>query len=180
MSFLRSADDRIVLDRPPRRRSIVSASPRTSWIWTITATLVGFTVLLWVAAQIGQASQNAKGKPAPSRQDPLTSSPGAQETVVGDVQRVAVGQDSESPAPTAGGAQGPAMEVPREVLAMLDQRKQSLDRREEAVRRNEERLLALRAEVDKLLAKNEAMARRIETALAKEAQQAAGQKMAQA
>lgn len=51
--------------------------------------------------------------------------------------------------------QGPALDVPREVIAMLDLRKRDLDKREENVRTSEERLTLLKAEIEKLLARHE-------------------------
>ena len=51
--------------------------------------------------------------------------------------------------------QGPALSVPREVIDMLDQRKQSLDSREAALRGAEERLLVLKGELERILAKQE-------------------------
>jgi flagellar motility protein MotE (MotC chaperone) len=51
--------------------------------------------------------------------------------------------------------QGPALSVPREVIDMLDQRKQNLDRREAALRGAEERLLVLKAELERILEKQE-------------------------
>lgn len=177
---LYSTGDRILLGRRNNRR-MASASPsRMSWLWTVGGGLVGSIVLLWMMVQMGQASPNTKGKPAITQEDLPAPPSGAQQTVLVDGPGSAAGQNGEPPVPTGKNIQGPALEVPQEVLVMLDQRKRSLDRREEAVRQNEERLLALRDEVDKLLAQNEAMAKRIETAVAKEEQRAAGQKTAQA
>ncbi|CUQ67104.1 MotE family protein [Candidatus Nitrospira inopinata] len=177
---LYSTEDRIFLSRRNNRRAALASPSRMSWLWTVGGGLVGSIVLLWVMVQMGQASPNAKGRPALPQQDSLTQPSGTQQAALGDDRRSAAEQNGESSTPADKEIQGPALEVPREVLAMLDQRKRSLDRREEAVRQSEERLLALRAEVDKLLAQNEAMAKRIETAVAKEEQRAAGQKTAQA
>jgi flagellar motility protein MotE (MotC chaperone) len=54
--------------------------------------------------------------------------------------------------------QGPALTVPREIIDMLDQRKQNLDRREAALRGAEERLLILKGELEQILAKQERLA----------------------
>jgi flagellar motility protein MotE (MotC chaperone) len=54
--------------------------------------------------------------------------------------------------------QGPALTVPREIIDMLDQRKRHLDRREASLRGAEERLLALKAELEQILTKNEQLA----------------------
>jgi flagellar motility protein MotE (MotC chaperone) len=66
----------------------------------------------------------------------------------------------ESPTPTAEPAQGPALTVPEEVIAMLQQRKQDLERRENAVRTAEGQLALLKAEVEQILSKVEAVEKR--------------------
>jgi flagellar motility protein MotE (MotC chaperone) len=130
--------------------------------------------------QLGQASTNAKGSPAPSQaasasiEGPAAAQPGTRD----GAQATNEDQKGKAEAPKA--MQGPALEVPQEVLDMLDARKRDLDRREEAVRHNEERLTVLRGEVEKLLVQNEAAIKRIETARAKDQQQAAGEKTAKA
>lgn len=57
-------------------------------------------------------------------------------------------------------AQGPALNVPEEVVAMLQQRQEDLEGREKAVRTAEERLTALRAELEQILSKVEAAEQR--------------------
>lgn len=52
--------------------------------------------------------------------------------------------------------QGPAVDVPREVLDLLDQRKRHLDRREESLRAEIERLENLKSDLEDLLARYEA------------------------
>lgn len=156
------------------------AVPPMSWFWMAAGVLLACALFLWGATQFGHASPNAKTRPEVMPPQQPTSVPPAQQGGLG-----ATGAPpAEPPAqPSAGPrnmVQGPALDVPEEVLALLDQRKRSLDRREETVKQQEERLLALRTELDKLLVQNEAIAKRIETALAKEAQQTAVQKAAQA
>lgn len=51
--------------------------------------------------------------------------------------------------------QGPALCSPREILALLDQRKQLLDQKEARLRAEAERLGILRQEVEKLIAQHE-------------------------
>lgn len=63
--------------------------------------------------------------------------------------------------------QGPAIEFPREVLDMLEQRKRDLDRREQVIRQNEERLMMVRGQVEELLDQNEALEKKIQSAQAK-------------
>lgn len=50
---------------------------------------------------------------------------------------------------------GPAIDTPREILEMLDQRKRALDRREEAVRIAEARIEAIKHDVEQMLARYE-------------------------
>ena len=52
--------------------------------------------------------------------------------------------------------QGPAVDVPREVLDLLDQRKRHLDRREEALRAEMERLENVKSDLEDLLSRYEA------------------------
>jgi flagellar motility protein MotE (MotC chaperone) len=59
---------------------------------------------------------------------------------------------------------------------MLDSRKRDLDRREEAIRRDEGRLTMVRADIEKLLAQNEALEKRILQANSKDDQRAADAK----
>lgn len=51
--------------------------------------------------------------------------------------------------------QGPAVMIPQEILAMLDQRKKALDKREEEVRMKEMRLSALKTEIEGILARHQ-------------------------
>ncbi len=51
--------------------------------------------------------------------------------------------------------EGPALEVPREVVGMLELRKRDLDHREDVVRQSEERLTLLKAELETILSKYE-------------------------
>jgi len=50
---------------------------------------------------------------------------------------------------------GPALESPRELLEMLEQRRRALDRREEAVRTGEERMASLKTELEGLVERTE-------------------------
>ena len=70
------------------------------------------------------------------------------------------------PAPTSTGAAsaepketkpllGPALENPRELIELLEQRRRALDRREESVRTGEERLATLKSELEKLVERSE-------------------------
>jgi flagellar motility protein MotE (MotC chaperone) len=66
----------------------------------------------------------------------------------------------EVPAPEVAPIQGPALTVPEEMVAMFQQRKQDLDRREQAVRTAEGQIAILRAEVEEILTKVEAIEKR--------------------
>lgn len=172
-----SSEDRILISRRGRRK-VGPAFPRNASAWTIAAGVVGSTILFWIMVQLGQASTNAKGTPTPSQspptpiEGPAAAQPGARDGAQ------APSEDKSQAASKS--LQGPALEVPQEVLDMLDARKRDLDRREEAIRNNEKRLAALRDEVEKLLAQNEGAIKRIEMARAKDEQQAAGEKTAKA
>ena len=67
---------------------------------------------------------------------------------------------SESPATAVEPAQGPALTVPAEMIAMFQQRKLDLERREKAVRTAEGQLAILKAEVEQILSKVEAVEQR--------------------
>ena len=66
----------------------------------------------------------------------------------------------EATTPAADQAQGPALFVPEEMVAMFQQRKQDLERRENAVRTAEGQLALLKAEVEEILSKVEAVEQR--------------------
>lgn len=141
---------------------------RTS-LWTMVWGLVVSTILFWVMVQLGQASSDPKPKASPtqhsSKQEGQASASGAPplESEAKDGATVSVRST----------VQGPAIEMPREVLEMLDQRKRDLDRREEVLRQNEERLMIVRSQVEELLEQNEALEKRIQSARAKEERPAA-------
>lgn len=67
---------------------------------------------------------------------------------------------TESAAEKPPQAQGPALIVPDEVVAMFQQREEELERREKAVRTSEERLTLLKAELEQVLSKVEAAEQR--------------------
>jgi flagellar motility protein MotE (MotC chaperone) len=119
--------------------------------------------------QLGQAS-DPKGKAAaiPAR-SPERSAPASSPSPAMPVTESA---DERSLAPPAPSLQGPALDQPREILDMLDLRKRDLDRREEAVRHSEERLLMIKAEIEQLLTKHEALEKRIQQTRARQDQQA--------
>ncbi len=174
----RSTGDGIFLSRAGRSKVALSPSQRRSSLLTIAGGVVGSTILLWIMVQLGQASNNPKDKLRPAAVPAQTAAIQAVPPVLpADAQEAEFDESSRLLAPPT---QGPALDVPREVLGMLDLRKRDLDRREEAVRQNEERLMIVRAELEKVLAKNEALEKRIETVRAKADQPSPKERLAQA
>jgi flagellar motility protein MotE (MotC chaperone) len=173
-----STGDRILLSRAGRSKATLSPSQRRSPLWTIAGGVVGSTILLWIMVQLGQASNNPKDKLRPAAVPAQTAVSQAVPSVPPtDAQETEFDESSRLLAPPT---QGPALDVPREVIGMLDLRKRDLDRREEAVRQTEERLMIVRAEVEKILAKNDVLEKRIESVRAKAEQQPPKERLAQA
>lgn len=174
----RSTGDGIFLSRAGRSKAALSPSQRRSSLLTIAGGVIGSTILLWIMVQLGQASNNPKDKVRPAAVPAQTAAIQAVPPVLpADAQEAEFDESSRLLAPPT---QGPALDVPREVLGMLDLRKRDLDRREDAVRQNEERLMIVRAELEKVLAKNEALEKRIETVRAKADQPSPKERLAQA
>ncbi len=174
----RSTGDGIFLSRAGRSKAALSPSQRRSSLLTIAGGVIGSTILLWIMVQLGQASNNPKDKVRPAAVPAQTAAIQAVPPVLpADAQEAEFDESSRLLAPPT---QGPALDVPREVLGMLDLRKRDLDRREEAVRQNEERLMIVRAELERVLAKNEALEKRIETVRAKADQPSPKERLAQA
>jgi flagellar motility protein MotE (MotC chaperone) len=174
----RFTGDGIFLSRAGRSKAALSPSQRRSSLLTIAGGVIGSTILLWIMVQLGQASNNPKDKVRPAAVPAQTATIQAVPPVLpADAQEAEFDESSRLLAPPT---QGPALDVPREVLGMLDLRKRDLDRREEAVRQNEERLMIVRAELEKVLAKNEALEKRIETVRAKADQPSPKERLAQA
>jgi len=117
-----------------------------SWMWCVLMTLSWGTIQLIHAS----AAQTAEPAPAVGEGGSLGSVPTEQVNRSG----------SESSTRAAEPVQGPALTVPEEMVAMFQQRKQDLDRRENAVRAAEAQLAILKAEVEKILSKVEAVAQR--------------------
>ncbi|NWF71513.1 MAG: hypothetical protein HXY51_00505 [Nitrospirae bacterium] len=128
-----------LLDREGRRADSIGWSSR---LLVIVFGIGVIIALSWATVQPGPAS--AEQGPEP----PLVSAePGK---ISGN----------ESLAPAAELAQGPALIVPEEMVAMFQQRKQDLERRESAVRQAEGRLAILKAEVEQILNRVEAAEQR--------------------
>lgn len=174
----RSTGDGIFLSRAGRSKAALSPSQRRSSLLTIAGGVIGSTILLWIMVQLGQASNNPKDKVRPAAVPAQTAAIQAVPPVLpADAQEAEFDESSRLLAPPT---QGPALDVPREVIGMLDLRKRDLDRREDAVRQTEERLMMVRDEVEEVLAKNEALEKRIESVRAKADQQSPKERLAQA
>lgn len=136
---------------------------RHSQLWTMVGGILGSTILFWVMVQLGQASSEAKYKTPPVATSELKQgAPQGQDTEGSSAE-----SDDEAKLFAPPAAQGPAIDLPREVLDMLDQRKRDLDRREQTIRQNEERLMIVRGQVEELLDQNEALEKRIQDAQGK-------------
>jgi flagellar motility protein MotE (MotC chaperone) len=137
---------------------------RHSQFLTMVGGIVGSTVLFWIMVQLGQASSEPKDKTQMATASGLKQSmpPEAKEA-----ERAGAESDADAKLLAPPAVQGPAIDVPREVLDMLDQRKRDLDRREQSLRQNEERLMIVRGQIEELLDQNEAVEKRIQIAQAK-------------
>lgn len=147
--------DRITLRRATRVTTPPKPSARRSHLWTLAGGVTGSMCLLWVMVQLGQASSDAQPNVAKPAGGPATVKPSA-------TKAAGPAAESEAAEVAPPPAQGPAIETPREIIEMLDQRKKELDKRELAIRQDEERLLALKTELEGLLAKNESMQKHID------------------
>lgn len=147
-----AVSDRITLRHAVQSRPAPGVSARRSHLWTLAGGVTGSVFLLWVMVQLGQASSEPQPKPAkPGGAAAPSTSPGPSGSA-----------ETATETTTAPATQGPAIDTPREVIEMLDQRKKDLDRREMKVRQEEERLLALKAELEGILTRNEAMQKKLE------------------
>lgn len=142
---------------------------RRASLWTMVAGLIVSTILFWVMVQLGQASSDSKPKASPPHS---ALNQEGQPSASGRTPQEPEAKDGAT-ASVRSTPQGPAIEIPREVLEMLDQRKRDLDRREEILRQNEERLAIVRSQVEELLEQNEALEKRLQGARAKEDKPAA-------
>jgi flagellar motility protein MotE (MotC chaperone) len=55
--------------------------------------------------------------------------------------------------------QGPALDMPQEILDMLNQRQRAVERREDAMRTEETRLLSLKKDIEQLLARHQQLSK---------------------
>lgn len=157
--------DRFGFDSLGRIAKMELGKNRHSQFLTMVGGIVGSTVLFWVMVQLGQASSEPKSKAQAVSTSGLTQGMPSQAQEA-ESAGAASDDDAKLLAPPA--VQGPAVDVPREVLDMLAQRKRDLDRREQALRQNEERLMMVRGQIEELLDQNEALEKKIQSAQAKE------------
>lgn len=114
---------------------------RTSTAKPVMTWLAGIALLAWIVPALGQT---------------LPKSPAAGQTEAIPPELLPpAGGSSSSKAAVSGQPLGPALESPREILDMLDQRKRMLDRKEEALRVAEARLVSLKSEIEQILAQHE-------------------------
>lgn len=116
--------------------------------------------LSWTVVQLVQASSEQGAEP----QRALMALPVSTHADTSSPRSVSAEQTKKSgdepPTPAVEQTQGPALTVPEEVIAMFQQRKQDLERRENAVRTAEGQLALLKAEVEQILSKVEAVEKR--------------------
>jgi flagellar motility protein MotE (MotC chaperone) len=116
--------------------------------------------LIWTLVQLVQASAEQGREP----QRLSLGAPGSAHAE--DVSPVSVPADQikesggELPSSAAEPLQGPALFVPEEMVALFQQRKQDLEHRENTVRTAEGQIAILKAEVEQILSKVEAIEKR--------------------
>jgi flagellar motility protein MotE (MotC chaperone) len=119
---------------------------RSAWsgrLWAVGVGISVIIVMIWTMLQLVQASAEQGLEP----QRPVST-------------EAMKKSEGELPAPETELLQGPALVVPEEMVAMFQQRKQDLDRREQAVRTAEGQLAILKTEVEQILSKVEAVEKR--------------------
>ena len=152
--------DRITITRPRpegHRRPLIG---RGKQIWSVGVCLGVIMALCWTMVQLNHAS-SAQTTALPGSRTALpvaVDREGSSSRSVLTEQTKIAGPEA-SPTPPVQ-AEGPALNVPEEVIAMLQQRQEDLDRREKAVRTAEERFRTLRAEIEQILSKVEAAEQR--------------------
>jgi flagellar motility protein MotE (MotC chaperone) len=129
-------------------------------MWSVGAWIGVIITLSWAMVQLVQASSEQGSEP----QRPSTALSASAHADAPSPRSVSAEQTKKSgdefPTPAVEQAQGPALTVPEEVIAMFQQRKQDLERRENAVRTAEGQLALLKAEVEQILSKVEAVEKR--------------------
>ena len=164
--------DRITIARPraagPRRPLVARGTEiRSAGVW-----LAVILVLGWTMVQLNpDSSAETPTFPLFQRAAPVAVDPAPSEQ--------SQGAESESSLMMPMQAQGPALIVPAEVVAMLQQRQEDLARREKAVRTAEERFVILKADIELILSKVEAAEKRRVLLKAQEEKAAAARSVVQ-
>jgi flagellar motility protein MotE (MotC chaperone) len=135
-------------------------SPWSGRLWAAGAGVSVIIALIWTMVQLAQASAEQGLEPQRSSTG-VPVSAHAEVVSPGSVPADQIKKlGSELSAPAAEPLQGPALFVPEEMVAMFQQRKQDLERREKAVRTAEVQVAILKAEVAQILSKVEAIEKR--------------------
>lgn len=126
--------------------------------------------LSWTMVHLAEAvTEQGPETQRPSMGLPISAH--AEDVLPGSVSTDRVmNSERESPTPVLEPAQGPALTVPAEMIAMFQQRRQDLENRENAVRTAEGRLAILKAEIEQVLSKVEAIEQRRLAAVGQQAQ----------
>jgi flagellar motility protein MotE (MotC chaperone) len=152
---------------------------RGKQIWPVGFWLAVIMALCWTMVQLNHDS-SAQTTALPGSRPAL---PAAVDSVDSSLRAVlpeqakTTGSESASLPPAL--AQGPALYVPEEVVAMLQQRQEDLERREKTVRTAEERLTLLKTEIEQILSKVEAVEQRRLRVKEEQQKKATGQSAAQ-
>ena len=121
-------------------------------MWAVGFGIGVIIALSWTVVQLVQASaEQGLEPPSAHAEDVVSRSVSAESAKISGSELVTPGAES---------VQGPALIVPEEMVAMFLQRKQDLERRENAVRTAEERIAILKTEVEQILSKVEAVEQR--------------------
>lgn len=152
--------DRITVTHP---RVVGRRRPLTGWgkqIWSVGVWLGVIMALCWTMVQLNYASSaQTTVLPASRTALPVAVTPEAASPRIASAEQTKTAGPELSPIPPVQ-AQGPALSVPEEMVAMFQQRQEDLERREKAVRTAEERLTMLKAEIEQILSKVEAAEQR--------------------
>jgi flagellar motility protein MotE (MotC chaperone) len=106
-------------------------SRTATWTWPAWIAVMLSLSMMSAAAGVGSSSS----EPKPESKEPV------------DTQELLDTQENPLR------LQGPAIDMPQEVLDMLNQRQRAVERREEAMRTEEARLLSLKKDIEQLLAR---------------------------
>lgn len=148
----------------PAQTGKTAPPPAPSWssLYSLAGCLVTCGALVWPTTLLGEASTNSA-------------------QAANDMANVVGGQSAPAEVhagPHASDAtqscrpNDETPDSPREIIQMLDLRKQELDRREAALRQSEQRLSIIRSDIEQILSKNEDISKQLEAARLKQQQQA--------